>query len=478
MTGMRLSRLALLVLLALWSARVSAFVTYNVNDPADHPDDIHDGVCADAFGKCTLRAAIMEANLGTDFYVRIVLPAGTYTLMRGVTNPDDHSNGDLDIGGRAVRIDGAGAAKTIIDANHVDRAFKVSAGGGLELHDLTIRNGQPSSFGGRLTAGGAIYSNGDVYMSGCVLDSNTAIEGGAVEMVPNASSPSLIAIKSTFSRNGAASGGGGVFGFGVDATFDACTFATNTSGYGGGIAMVSSGHLHMQNTTLYQNDVTDSGGGIYLYGVTADLHNLTLGGNAADSDADANGTGGGIVVSNSTVTMSGSVLANLNDSTHGNDDCVTSNNSTLTFSGGMLLRTLAGCGYNGFAYEGDPLLGVLKDNGGPTWTEMPSPSSLAVNQGNPAGCAGISGTLTVDQRGVKRPIGAACDLGAVELEPIGDANGDGTVDLADVFYVINFLFAGGPVPLGRANVNGGSVIDVADVFYLINYLFAGGPPPV
>jgi hypothetical protein len=43
--------------------------------------------------------------------------------------------------------------------------------------------------------------------------------------------------------------------------------------------------------------------------------------------------------------------------------------------------------------------------------------------------------------------------------------------------MINFLFAGGPLPLGRANVNGGSVIDVADVFYLINYLFAGGPAP-
>jgi hypothetical protein len=28
----------------------------------------------------------------------------------------------------------------------------------------------------------------------------------------------------------------------------------------------------------------------------------------------------------------------------------------------------------------------------------------------------------------------------------GDVNGDGTVDVADVFYLINFLFAGGPAP--------------------------------
>jgi hypothetical protein len=106
------------------------------------------------------------------------------------------------------------------------------------------------------------------------------------------------------------------------------------------------------------------------------------------------------------------------------------------------------------------------------------PGSSALNVGPLGGCAGISGTLTLDQRGVKRPIGAKCDLGAVEVEPVGDANGDGVVDLADVFYVINFLFAGGPVPLGRANVDGNASIDVADVFFLINYLFAGGPAPV
>jgi hypothetical protein len=83
----------------------------------------------------------------------------------------------------------------------------------------------------------------------------------------------------------------------------------------------------------------------------------------------------------------------------------------------------------------------------------------------------------VDQRGVKRPIGSSCDLGATELEPVGDVNGDGVVNVADVFYLVNYLFAGGPIPLGRANVNGGASIDVADVFYLINYLFAGGPAP-
>lgn len=63
-------------------------------------------------------------------------------------------------------------------------------------------------------------------------------------------------------------------------------------------------------------------------------------------------------------------------------------------------------------------------------------------------------------------------------EPKGDANGDGVVNVTDVFHLINHLFAAGPLPLGRANVNGDSGVNVAYVFYLINYLFAAGPAPV
>jgi len=60
----------------------------------------------------------------------------------------------------------------------------------------------------------------------------------------------------------------------------------------------------------------------------------------------------------------------------------------------------------------------------------------------------------------------------------GDVDGNGTVDVNDVFYLINALFAGGPQPICHADVNADGHIDVNDVFYLINYLFAGGPPPL
>ena len=60
-------------------ATTAAGATFVVNSSADSVDaNPGNGVCADASGNCTLRAAIMEANAlsGAD----ITLPAGTYTL--------------------------------------------------------------------------------------------------------------------------------------------------------------------------------------------------------------------------------------------------------------------------------------------------------------------------------------------------------------------------------------------------------------
>jgi hypothetical protein len=58
----------------------------------------------------------------------------------------------------------------------------------------------------------------------------------------------------------------------------------------------------------------------------------------------------------------------------------------------------------------------------------------------------------------------------------GDANGDGVIDISDVVYLLNYLFAHGPAPVpleaGDCNCDG-----VVDVVYLLNYLFAHGPAP-
>ena len=58
-----------------------------------------------------------------------------------------------------------------------------------------------------------------------------------------------------------------------------------------------------------------------------------------------------------------------------------------------------------------------------------------------------------------------------------DANGDGSVNLADVSFIINFVFSDGPepYPLTAADVNHDGSVNLADASYIINYIFYDGP---
>lgn len=55
-----------------------------------------------------------------------------------------------------------------------------------------------------------------------------------------------------------------------------------------------------------------------------------------------------------------------------------------------------------------PQLGPLQDNGGYTLMMMPGRSGSAIDTGSPGYCEAS------EQRGVGRPVGPGCDLGAVE----------------------------------------------------------------
>ena len=59
----------------------------------------------------------------------------------------------------------------------------------------------------------------------------------------------------------------------------------------------------------------------------------------------------------------------------------------------------------------DPVLGPLADNGGPTLTHALLAGSPAIDAADAASCS------ATDQRGVARPQGAGCDVGAFELVP-------------------------------------------------------------
>jgi pseudomonalisin len=97
------------------------------------------------------------------------------------------------------------------------------------------------------------------------------------------------------------------------------------------------------------------------------------------------------------------------------------------------------------------------------------------------GVTGFSCTAGYDQATGLGSVDAAvlvASWSAAAAPKHGDVNGDGKVDVDDVFYLVNYLYSGGPALLASGDVNGDAKTNVDDVFYLINYLYAGGPAPV
>ncbi len=60
-----------------------------------------------------------------------------------------------------------------------------------------------------------------------------------------------------------------------------------------------------------------------------------------------------------------------------------------------------------------------------------------------------------------------------------DGDADDNINVADISYLVSYLFQGGYVPpcLEEADVNGIDGINVSDLTYLVNYLFSGGAEP-
>jgi hypothetical protein len=97
----------------------------------------------------------------------------------------------------------------------------------------------------------------------------------------------------------------------------------------------------------------------------------------------------------------------------------------VTTSNGFNFSDDASCGFTAGTDQqnaGDPGLGALADNGGPTQTRLPLPGSPLIDAIPVASCQadGASG-ITTDQRGVTRPQGPGCDIGAVEVDVAGPA---------------------------------------------------------
>lgn len=379
-----------------------------------------------------------------------------YTYGGGICNNAVNGTATLNVTGSTFSSNSADSGGAI--CNNV-----INGGTG----PLTVTNSTFSS-NTVTTNGGGIFNNvvggtGTLNLTGSTLSSNTANRGGGVYN----NKGTLNVTDSTLSGN-SADRGGGIANVKGALTLSKSTLSANTSTRGGGVYNDAEGNntdtatMTVTNSTFSGNTATTYGGGIFNNGeygtVTLNVTNATFSGNSATSG------GGGILndggFGSATLTIGNTILKkgasgpnienlagvgtvtsqgyNLSDDAAGGDG--------NTAPGGFLNST-------GDKRNTNPKLGVLQDNGGPTFTHLPADDSPAVSSGNT--------TLTVDQRGTSRPQGAADDIGAVEIvgavnsAPSIDLNGDGS----GIDFSATFTEDGGAVAIVDSDLTVGDTND-------------------
>nr|WP_256386684.1 DUF4347 domain-containing protein [Hydrocoleum sp. CS-953] len=425
--------------------------------------DTTNDVVDDSDGVTSLREAIIQAN-STPEDDTIQLTAGaTYDLTIAGSDENVAATGDLDIvaGGGEITIISEGEEKAVIDAGGEtginDRVFHV-LGGSLNLENLQITGGVINAPGGGICnegtlsisnsiisgnqtnsdGGGIVNISGTASISNSTISGNSATNGGGISSfygnisisnsnisgnsatsgggIDNYLSTASIS-NSTISGNSATSGGG-VFNSYSNANINNSTISGNSATSGGGILNNFYSNANINNSTISGNSA-NSGGGVYNLG-TATISNSTITRNEA-----ASSQGSGILHKASTIINNNGNSYNFNASTtitssivSGNVntdvDSVDSDNNFFESGGNNLIGT--GNATDVFDDDNnqidvtDPLLGDLADNGGPTFTHLPLPNSLAIDAGsNP-------NNFDTEQRGDLRFVGRAVDIGAVEVQ--------------------------------------------------------------
>lgn len=454
-----LYRTLAIALLALGCAACAIDKEFSVNTTQDlHDLNPGDGVCvADRAGPlCSLRAAFEETNQTIDsLRVGITIPTGLYEL----TLPE--SNG-LTLNRGRVTVLGAGQGETVVDGLGNSRILTIETQDVIEAGDareiifegLGLRNGfVPSTVSGGAVfidssnyfvtftsvtiensiaqfRGGGIYAEG----SGILNVINSRIEG-------NTSSQEI----ENCTAGGGDSGGGGIFARDSIVSVIQSTIRDNCGSNGAGIrlegganhlilrstvsggqAPVTGAGIYMENTngriedsTIAQNRVTNTGadafpdresaGGLFISNSNLTILSTTIVENG-NNPGTPDGAGGLLVGNDSSVSMRNTVLAR-ND-LFGEKECV----GPIDSEGGNFIgETNNDCDISAQASDildgGAPELGDLQLNGGLTRTMLPSNSS------SPLVNTGVSGCEDIDQRGLSfpAPLGAACDIGAVEF---------------------------------------------------------------
>ena len=363
-------------------------------------------------GPGSLRQAIIDANavVGADTITFSV--SGFIVLATALPEITDAAGLAIDGTGRSVTVSGNGAV----------RPFSIGAGSLAEIKSLAVRFG-------KATTGGGISNQGTLTVTDSTISGNVALlQGGGVytgalgmssitnstisdNIVPGYCGGGIfievggtsVVTNSTIRGNIGAGNGGGICHGGPLAVIGSTVSGNRTGGGGGATHTFSSAHLTMAHSTLSGNDAFREGGGIFQAAGSAEVTNSTIAGNTAHA------SGGGVVGGYGLMLRLSNVVVGVNNAPAA-PDC----DGVVTLSGPNLISNTSGCGITGILpMTGAPKLGALADNTGPTQTHALLAGSPAIDTGDDAVCAGavVGGK---DQRGISRPQGAHCDLGAFE----------------------------------------------------------------
>src|SRR5688572_8957585 len=364
-------------------------------------------------GAGSLRQAIADAISGDTITFDPSLAGQTITLSSTLV-----INKNLTIDGSAL------ASKISLSGNNSVRAFDVTPGIIALLNNLVVKNGYSSTDGGGIynsgsltvmnsnflgssadSSGGGIYNIGTLDVIQSTVSSNSAAYGGGI----NNSGGTLTVTDSSFTGNTSSWTGGGITNFldNARATVVGSTFYGNSAVYSGGGIISESGAFEVINST-FSGNAAQEGGGAHNFEAVLTVKNSTFSGNKASNGGGIyNDTWGG------TINLFNSILANnvKLDNSGVVNDCYSGVGGMGSNINNIIELNASGNNACGVPFiNTDPNLGLLTNNGGFTQTMALLPDSPALDAGDNAYCP------ATDQRGVARPQGSGCDIGAYEFQ--------------------------------------------------------------
>jgi hypothetical protein len=277
----------------------------------------------------------------------------------------------------------------------------------IDGHGFQVRQTCPTAgvFG---QSGGAAITFQNIFITGGNQDNDDTCFGGGIR----ASAP-ITVLNSSVVGNSAACAGGGI-SVGSSLTVRNSTISGNsTEGEGGGIFQSAGppSTFTLTNSTVTGNDTSsdNAGGGVRFFGAATIVYS-TIVNNTAVNEANLSGYDG----APASLNIFGTVVAL---PLGGGDNCAGFGTPTTSYN----WDDDGTCGFTGtgdHSDAGDPGLGALASNGGPTETREPVSGSPLIDAIPTGSCQndGASG-ITTDQRLLPRPALSGCDIGAVEVQP-------------------------------------------------------------